>query len=353
MSENRLTGGNRPVTSLRAPAPPRPAGTTRRGGYDPGFFALDRSAWETLKERHGNRLAYYYHDLAASCSYKTPNRFEHGRVSELAEHLKESVGTTRRVLTQLEAAGLIRWTRAKNQNDGEVVLLAQIERPKPARETLDVLPTPQADLTADPFTSEADLTPDPFAPAVENTDEVSLGAASGAASGAADLHRPLLGKRDIQLTNNNPSSFRETLSRGDDLGRGLIEREDQQSGVIQRAAQIVAKARESVHGKPAGTGAIRKLADAIAAEQSDVIAGWLAEGCNPERIAQAVAERHRTKNDHIAGNQYATPYDLGSLDERRRLAADACYLCDDGWIYFEEQRASLLCECQKLETGVR
>lgn len=339
MSESRLTGGNHAVTSFRAPAPPRPAKTTRRGGYDPGFFALDRSAWRTLKECHGNRLAYYYHDLAAEASYKTPNRFEHGRISELAEIIGESVDKTRRVLTQLEAAGLIRWTRAKNQNDGEVVLLVQIERPKPARETLDVLPTPQADIT-----------PDPFAPAVENLDDDSPGAASGAASGAADLHRPLLGKRDIQLTSNNPSSFRETLSRGDDLGSGFLEVDHRQSQIIQSAAQIVAKAREGDHrygNKPAGTGAIRKLADAIAAEQSDVIAGWVAEDCDPHRIAQAIAERHRTKHDHIAGNHHATPYALGALDERRRRNAEACLLCDgDGWTYIEETRTSIRCVCQ-------
>jgi hypothetical protein len=56
MSESRLSDGTDAVTSLTPRA--HPVGT------DPGFFALDRRRWRSLKDQYGGTLSRWYHDLA-------------------------------------------------------------------------------------------------------------------------------------------------------------------------------------------------------------------------------------------------------------------------------------------------
>jgi hypothetical protein len=241
MSDSRLTDGTNAVTSLTPRSHPV--------GNDPGFFALDRRVWRTVKDQYGGTLSRWYHDLAAECSRRTPNRYQHGRVSEIAETLGESVPTTRRVLTQLEAAGMIRWTRATNQNNGEIVLLIDLEKHKTPRPTRVPIP---ATSEAETVTSEA----------VENrpgvTPGVTVGVTPGVTVGVTVLDRPLQGKHDIPRT-----------------------------------------------------------------------------------------------NDGITGNRHAVPWSAGEDLNADAPRVQSCQCDGDGWIYIEDQRASLLCECQNVKTGAR
>jgi DNA-binding MarR family transcriptional regulator len=333
MSESRLTVGDDAVTPLT----PR----THPVGYDPGFFALDRRVWGTLKDQYGSSLARWYLDLAAECTRKTPNRYQYGRVQMLAEILGESADTTRRVLTRLERAGLIRWTRATNQNNGEVVLLVDLERER--------VKTPRPTKVPLPATSEAQIV---ASPVVDN----ALGDALGDALGAVVLHRPMQGKRDIPRT-NEPRTKNQTPPpplRDDHADLVKPGGWDQCQSVIEQAAQIVATDRQTQYGTKAGTGAVRKIADQIAVEHSNVIAKWLTEGHPTGRIALAVAERHRTNHDRIMGNSHAVPWSPGNGPIPDTRNAEPCHRCDgDGWVYIEAQRASLRCECQNVAMVAR
>jgi hypothetical protein len=301
MSDSRLTDGTDAVTSLTPRSHPV--------GNDPGFFALDRRVWRTVKDQYGGTISRWYLDLAAECSRKTPNRYQHGRVSEIAQTLGESTDTTRRVLTQLEAAGMIRWTRATNQNNGEIVLLIDLERHKTPRPTRVPIPaTPEAEtVTPDAETVTFD--------AVDNRLGAGLGAAVGAALGAGlgavDLHRPLQVKQQVPRTKNQEHVCPPDALRDPERAPVEMAREDEQHNIIEQAAQMVAIARENKHGKKAGTGAIRKIADDLTADQSDVIARWLVEGHQADRIAVAVADRYRAIHDGINEKRHAVPWSPG------------------------------------------
>jgi hypothetical protein len=346
MSESRLSDGTDAVTSLTPRA--HPVGT------DPGFFALDRRRWRSLKDQYGGTLSRWYHDLAAECPRKTPNRYQHGRITELAEILGESAETTRRVLARLETAGMIRWTRATNQNNGEVVLLIDLERHKTPRPTTVHLPA-TSEAQIDPQTTPKIATSEP----VDIGTGPALGAALGPALGAADLHRPLQGKRDIPRTNEPTTKNKPPQTPPADLsilklGPVQMTGEDQHQRIIERTAQMIGDARENRLGSKAGRGALRKIADDVSEEYLDLIARWTGEGYNSERIALAVAERYLVGNDGINGNRHAVPWSAGEDLNADAPSVQPCQLCEgDGWIYIEDQRASLRCECQNVETGKR
>jgi len=67
------------------------------------------------------------------------------------------------------------------------------------------------------------------------------------------------------------------------------------AATLERAAGYVVRARHSTHG-PGGRGAHRKARQDLEAELGDKAAEWLAAGCQPNRVAEALADRFTGTN---------------------------------------------------------
>jgi DNA-binding MarR family transcriptional regulator len=118
--------------------------------------------------------------------------------------------------------------------------------------------------------------------------------------------------------------------------------------VLDAVADEICDRRESAGWGTANEPARRKIRNAVIAAGLDRVAlEWQALNASHHRIVQAIAERVQAMQGE-AGNLHAVPFDLGELDDHRRRKAEACPICDDGWVYLEAERASRICDCQNL-----
>jgi hypothetical protein len=121
--------------------------------------------------------------------------------------------------------------------------------------------------------------------------------------------------------------------------------------VLDAVADEICDRRELAGWGIAKEPARRKIRNAVVAAGLDRVAlEWQALNASQHRIVQAIAERIQAMQGQ-AGNLHAVPFDLGELDDHRRRKAEACLICDDGWVYLEAERASRICDCQHLSAS--
>jgi len=315
--------------------------TGRTGRYDPGFFALDRASLREARDHLGGELAGALVLLAAQCAPGTPNSIP-GQIVDLAHILGRTPKAARRILNALEAAGVIEWERASNHHTGAVTITLDLERPNARRARTDArragrdtpatsTTKPAAQLSSSSTTGPAEVVGNP----VDNESALTVSdTLSGDQMGA--LNRPYIGieqEQEPPLTPPDDSNGAATTSGGPDRTSSAID----VGAVIDLAAERVTKLRESSRG-PAGTGARRRVSEAMAAQLEPLALEWLSAGLPAHRIAEALAERYLATDGDRAGNAGAVPWLPGDLEAARARAAAACTEpeCVDGWIFTEE-----------------
>lgn len=280
-----------------------------------------------LTERIGGDLARFYLALAHECPTVDRFRFPSASVSDIAEWTHDAPKAVRRRLIQLERLGYIAWTRPTNQHicTGELRLLVDLEQVKPPpdanqRQRLILKPNEVASPAAAKVTK-------PISPAV------------GLPVGLPETDRATLVKCELPITRTITYSPPDALgnarteSGGDSFssqttmqttqppeapnleaspadGVNVAERTNRHHvTTIQKAAGMVVSARERTYGL-GGFGALRKVAESLEAELGDKCAEWLADGCEPRRIAAALADRF------TGTNQGAVPWSPGGAPPR-------------------------------------
>lgn len=306
------------------------AALERPASYDPGFVAIDRRLYRITRDHLGGELA----DALMALTLER-DRLSGVTLADLREVLGRSTKVTRRILTALEAAGAIVWHRAENQHTGSVELVADLERPNRGRQRVTASAVP-ASPAVDNAPAEAD-TATPVVPLVVpiRHDQTH-----------AYIHR----EQEQEPPPTPPVPEGEPVPSEPAGGNvpTIGEMPAAVAEVVRDATTIVTDRRAERLG-PAGPGARRRVSEAITAGHADTIARWLTEGAARHRIAAAVADR-------LEGNATASPFTAGEIDERRRHRADACHLCDGGFISWTEEHNgreawySRPCECQTIGT---
>jgi len=341
--------------------------TGRTGRYDAGFFALDRAQLRQARDLLGGELAGDLVLLAASCATGTPNLMT-GQVEDLALVLGRSPKAARRILNALEAAGVIEWERASNQYTGAVTITLDLERPNAQRARTDALKaerskpavsttTPAAQLSSSELSTTAEAVVNPVDNESDITDALTVGVTLGGDQMGAP-NRPYIGIEQEQEPPPTPpddsNGAATTSGRPDRISTAIDV-----GAVIELAAERVTKLREPSRG-PAGTGARRRVADAMAAQLEPLALEWLSAGLSPHRIAEALAERYLSTDGDRLGNAGAVPWLPGELDEARARAAADCPDCLDGWLTTEAEKVlpngrivttatTEACSCQALK----
>lgn len=323
---------------------------------DRGFFALDRNAQRAAYRRLGPTLAGVLIALASEVRHDGERlTLPTGNASDIAELIGASKRNTCRYLAALEEAGDIEWTRATNHHTGRLVLTLELERPKRSRKRAEAPAIEQPSAPVAVPESDAPPPVDNIAP----TDAVR--------DSYCDRSVPLNDEIHISITSNPPQSP-PTPSNGEAsppssrVGEETRdEAERRTSDIVAKAAEWVCKRREDEGRGKAGPGAQRKVRDGIIAAGLDRKAlEWINAGHDDRRVASAIGDRYRASKGE-QGNANAIPFDRGELEERQRAAAEACYVCDGGWITHEIMQPyglpafySAPCACQSLEaiTGV-
>lgn len=323
---------------------------------DRGWFALDRNAQRAAYRRLGPTLAGVLIALASEVRHNGERlTLPTGNASDIAELIGTTPKAARRYLADLEEAGDIEWTRATNQHTGRLVLTLELERPKRSKKRAEA---PALDQPSAPAAVPESDTP----PLVDNTAPVLVGVPVG----VPDLGTP---NDEIHISiTSNPPYPPETPPHGEAspptsrVGEETRdEAEHRAIEILEAATAEVCQRRRNEGRGEAGPGARRKVRDEIIAAGLDRKAlEWITAGHRRQRVASAIADRYRASKGE-QGNANAVPFDRGELEERRRAAAESCYVCDGGWITHEiEQPDGRLtfhtapCACQSVEaiTGV-
>lgn len=99
---------------------------------DPGFFGVDRRRARAARERVPGDVVGIVLQLAVEAD--ADGIYTIGNRQEVGADLNMPWKRLRTLLEAAEAAGLIRWERARNQHeDGRIVVLVDLERPRSAR----------------------------------------------------------------------------------------------------------------------------------------------------------------------------------------------------------------------------
>ena len=306
------------------------AALERPASYDPGFVAIDRRLYRITRDLLGGELA----DALMALTLER-DRLSGVTLADLREVLGRSTKVTRRILTALEAAGAIVWHRAENQHTGSVELVADLERPNRGRQRVTA-PAVPASPAVDNAPAEAD-TVTPVVPLVVPIRH-------------DQTHSHIYKEQEQEPPPTPPVPEGEPVVAEPAGGNvpTIGEMPAAVAEVVRLATTIVTDRRAEQRG-PARPGARRKVAEAITAGHADTIGRWLAEGAARHRVAAAVADR-------LEGNATASPFTAGEIAERRRDRADACGLCDGGFVSWTEERNgrevwfSRPCECQTIGT---
>lgn len=334
--------------------------TGRTGRYDPGFFALDRAQLRQARDLLGGELAGALVLLAASCATGTPNLMS-GQVEDLALVLGRTPKAARRILNALEAAGVIEWERASNQYTGAVTITLDLERPNAQRARTDALKAERSKPAAQLSSSELSTTAEAVVNPVDNESDITGALTVGVTLGGDQTgapNRPYIGIEQEQEPPPTPpddsNGAATTSGRPDRISTAIDV-----GAVIELAAERVTKLREPSRG-PAGTGARRRVFEAMAAQLEPLALEWLSAGLPPHRIAEALAERYLSTDGDRLGNAGAVPWLPGELDEARARAAAGCPECLDGYLTTEVEKVlpngrtvfvpfTELCSCQALK----